>query len=86
MTPTNIADLFGWGNTDFAFGYFFQGYPYLAQLLQIAEVPRAVRNAGRGDDHCTMGQAQGDRQEKKRTATAPRNWPKMRVSRVENSD
>ena len=33
----NTADLFGWGNTNFAFGYFFQGYPYLAQLLQIAE-------------------------------------------------
>ena len=29
--------LFGWGNGFLGFGYFFQGYPYLAQLVQIAE-------------------------------------------------
>jgi hypothetical protein len=33
----SVDGLFGWGNTNFAFGYFFQGYPYLAQLLQVAE-------------------------------------------------
>jgi len=33
----DVGTLFGWGNSNLAFGYFFQGYPYLAQLVQIAE-------------------------------------------------
>lgn len=33
----DVGGVFGWGNDNFAFGYFFQGYPYLAQLVQIAE-------------------------------------------------
>lgn len=33
----DVGTLFGWGNSNLAFGYFFQGYPYLAQLVQVAE-------------------------------------------------
>lgn len=33
----STESLFSWGNTSMAFGYFFQGYPYLAQLTQISE-------------------------------------------------
>lgn len=33
----NVGGLFAWGNEGLAFGYFFQGYPYLAQLTQISE-------------------------------------------------
>lgn len=35
--PTNVERFFSWGNDAMAFGYFFQGYPYLAQLTQISE-------------------------------------------------
>lgn len=33
----NVERFFSWGNEGMAFGYFFQGYPYYAQLTQISE-------------------------------------------------
>jgi uncharacterized protein len=33
----DVERFFSWGNDGMAFGYFFQGYPYYAQLTQISE-------------------------------------------------
>lgn len=37
MDDWSGGDIGSWFNTSLAFGYFFQGYPYLAQLTQISE-------------------------------------------------